>query len=181
MDAPPTKPVTFVGRSHPDRWLVAAVVAISLVCVGLWWSGAVAPRLTAVVASVETDPGAGAGRGVLRIELRNEGLLPVDLRGVRVEERGGAPLEVGPVRIDGHHSAADGLRLEGGRAMTVDVAYAVDCNPPLGYGADPEIAVRVRAPLGVTQARPVRTASADELVDPGPLLCPRSSEAGAGA
>ncbi len=165
----PVLPVVFVPKSHPERPLVAAMAAVVLVCVGLWWSGAVGPRLTAVVGSVEAD--AATGRGTLHIELRNEGRLPLELRGVTVDDRRGPPVDLGPVLVDGH--PADDVWVGVGDLVRLDVAYTVDCHRPTGYGADPELGVSVRAPLGVTQTRPIRRdASVGRSVDPGPLLCP---------
>ena len=176
-------PLTFVPRPHPERRLVAAIAAIAVVCAGLWWSGALAPRLTAALRAVEADADA-VGRGTLVVELRNDGPLAVRVRGVRVDDRGGPPVEIGPARIGGRPlvDTPGGARLPVGYVGLLELPYAVDCDRPGGYGADPEVFVRVRAPLGVTQSRPVRMdavydalSGGDESFDPGPLLCPAPS------
>lgn len=171
------EPAVFVPRGHPDRRLVAAITLIGVVCVALWWFGAAGPRLTAVVRTVDADT--AGGRGTLLIEVRNDGRLPVDLRGIEVDDRGGPPLRVGDVRINGRRDGAIRARLESGEVARLDLSYSVDCNRPTGYGSDPVLAVRVKAPLGITRGLPAGTSDlyrartgGDESVDPGPLLCP---------
>lgn len=174
----PAEPATFEPRAHPERRLIGAIVLIAVVCVGLWWTGAVGPRLsTAVVAVDPADP--SGERGTIHIEMRNEGLLPVEVRGVRVDDWRGSGVEVGQVLIDGRLPGEAGVRVEGGEVVRLALPFAVECNRPDGYGADPELGVRVRAPLGVTQTRRAGTGPLDRarargagVVDRGPLLCP---------
>jgi hypothetical protein len=175
----PAEPATFAPRAHPERRLIAAIVLVALVCVGLWWTGAVGPRLSAAVVEVESADGSG-GRGTVHIEVRNDGLLSVEVRGVRVDDRRGAGVEVGQVLIDGRVPGDAGVRVEGGDVVRLELPFAVECKRPDGYGADPDLGVRVRAPLGVTQTRRVGTGPVDKaraagtaaFVDRGPLLCP---------
>ena len=173
----PTGPVAFAPTNRPVRRLVAVIIAAGLVSVVLWWFGAVGPRVTISVRSVGADT--AAGRGTLHIEVRNDGRLPVDVRGVSVDDRQGPSVEVAEVRVDGHLLGRDPVRVATGQVVRLDVAYAVDCNRPGGYGADPSLGVRVEAPLGTTQTRTVGSADVyrllsggDGSVDPGPLLCP---------
>ncbi|MEA2718114.1 MAG: hypothetical protein QOI99_2431, partial [Actinomycetota bacterium] len=147
----PGTPGTFVARPRPERRLVTAMIAVSVVCVGLWWAGAVGPRVTAVVRSVEA--GTAAGRGTIHVEVRNHGRLAVRVRGVRVDDRQGPKVELGPVRVDGRDLPPEGVPVAGGEVARLDVAYTVECDAPRGYGADPAVGVRVRAPLGVTHTR----------------------------
>jgi hypothetical protein len=175
----PAEPAPFEPRAHPERSLIAVIVLVAVVCVGLWWTGAVGPRLSAVVVGVESADPSG-GRGTVHIEVRNEGRLPVEVRGVSVDDRRGAGVEVGQVLIDGRVPGAAGVRVGAGDVVRLELPYTVDCDRPTGYGADPDLGVRVRAPLGVTQTRPVGTGPVDkarragttDFVDRGPLLCP---------
>ena len=177
----PAEPATFEPQAHPERRLIAAIVLVALVCLGLWWAGAVGPRLTAEVVEVESADASG-GRGTVHIEVRNDGLLPVEVRGVTVDDRRGAGVEVGQVLIDGRVPGEAGVRVGAGDVVRVEVPFAVECNRPNGYGADPGLGVRARAPLGVTQTRRVGTGPLDEAshggttdhIGRGPLLCPSS-------
>ncbi len=189
-DAPPTTPTpfgtpAFVPTARPERHLVAAIAVIGLVCVALWSTGAVGARVTAVVQTVDADT--VAGRGTLHVELRNDGPMRLEVRDVVVDDRGGPPVQVGTALVAGHPLAGDPVRVPGGGVVQVEVPYTVDCGRPTGYGADPELGVRVRAPFGTTQTRPIGTEAVydsrnggDDPVDSGPLLCPVAGRRGVG-
>lgn len=176
MTSPTAAEATFAPPGRPERRLVAAIVAVCVVCVGLWWSGAVGPHVSAAVRSVAA--------GKIDIQLRNDGRLPVEVRGIRIDDRQGPPVAVAAVTVDGRPLAAP-VRVAGGDVAWVQVSYIVDCDRPTGYGADPDIAVRVKAPGGATQVRPVDVSSwydartgGDRSVEPGPMLCPSVSPIG---
>ena len=171
------EPATFHPRSHPEVPVVIALAVLGSACAGLWWSGAVAPRVTAEVRSI-ADTRTGAVPGTIAIVIENHGPLGVELRQVGVSVSGGAPVEVLGVRISGR-DIGPGARLGAGQAARIDVDYVFDCRGAAGIGADPAVWVRVRGVLGPTHTQQASTlalqrerSGGNDSRDPGPLLCP---------
>lgn len=167
----------FRSRSRPELPVVAALAVLGLVCAGVWWSGAVAPRVTAVVRSIEMGS-IGGGPGTIAIDFENDGPLGVELRQPSLSVNSGAPVVVLAVRVNGR-DLGSGARLEAGQAARIEVVYAFDCRGPGAIGADPAIFLRVSGALGVTRTRQANTlalergrSGGDHSRDPGPLLCP---------
>ena len=136
---------TYVPEGRPVRTFALVLVAIGLASIALWWSGAVAPRLT-------TGSGSAASfdttslEGDVRVSVRNAGRLPLRVRGIAVDDprlRQRA-VEVLAPDPDTEVFGEPGLRrfepltLGAGEAAEVRVAFRADgCAPaePDGGGA----------------------------------------------
>lgn len=132
----------FVPTGNPVSRFVAALAAVGVAASALWFSGLAAPRLAVVSAATATAAVDAAPRRVLTLRLRNEGPLPVEVRGFRARD--------GRVSIGSARSGA--VRLGGGEAATFEVDHLVDCRP----GLQPPVGrleVVVRTPLGIERAR----------------------------
>jgi hypothetical protein len=164
-------------RSRPDLPVVAALAVLGVVCTGLWWSGAVAPRVTAVVRSIDAS---GTG-GTIAIDVANQGPLAVEVRQVRVSVSGGAPVEIVAERLD-RQNLRSPARLTAGQSARIEVDYAFDCRGPSAIGADAAVLVRVSGALGATRTRQASTLEVErersggrDFRDLGPLLCPMAT------
>ena len=93
-----TDHVSFTTRPrHPVRWSVCVPLGVAALLLLAWWSGLVAPRLTATGVSRSFDP---PGETVL--ELRNEGRLPVQvLAASPIGEEVTVAALVSPVQVPG--------------------------------------------------------------------------------
>ena len=130
----------FVPAGNPVRRFVAALAAVGVAASALWFSGLAAPRVGVV--SATTTAVDAAPRRVLTIRLRNEGPLPVEVRGFKARD---GRVDIGSVR-------SGGVDLGGGESATFEVDHLVDCRPGPQRPA-PRLEVAVRTPLGLERAR----------------------------
>ena len=125
---------TFVPDQRPVRRFVAVIASIVVVLAVLWWSGAVAPRVSVPCGSdhLRTGPEAEA----IRIDLRNDGSLPMDVIGLDIDQ----DVEVVDIRVDRMDLPANGARVGGGETAVVELFLVLDqpvpdVAPGPGHGA----------------------------------------------
>lgn len=118
---------TFVPDQRPVRRFVAVIASIAAVLAVVWWSGALAPRLSIVCGldHIETGPDADT----VRIGIRNDGPLPVDMTGVDTDP----DVDVVSLRVDGVELPAGGARLGGGDTVVIELVF-------VGHEAVPDVA-----------------------------------------
>jgi len=172
-----SEPTPFRTRSRPEVPVVVVLAVLGLACAGLWWTGAVAPRVTAVVRSIG-DARTSAVPATMAIDVKNHGPLGVDVRRVSMSARSGAPVRILDARISGRH-LGPGARLKAGQAARIDLEYAFDCQGAAAVEADADVWVHVRGAIGDARTRPASTlavqrerSGGQDFRNSGPLLCP---------
>lgn len=106
----------FVPDAQPVRRFVAAIALVVLALAALWWSGALAPRLSA---ACRERPGIGTDADTVRFELENIGPLAVRILGLDGPDE---TIERSRVRIDQRVVPAHGVSLAGGGSAAIEVA-----------------------------------------------------------
>lgn len=135
---------TFVPDQRPVRRFVAVIASIAMVLAIVWWSGALASRLSIVCGldHIETGPDADT----VRIGVRNDGPLPVDITGADIDPDVDVDVvtdvDVVSLRVHGVELPAGGARVGGGETAVVEISLVVnepvpDVAPGPGHGAAP--------------------------------------------
>lgn len=122
---------TFVPDQQPVRRFVAVIASMAAVMAIVWWSGALAPRLSIVCGldQIETGPDADT----VRIGIRNDGPLPVDLTGVDIDP----DVDAVSLRVHGVELPAGGARVGGGDTVVMELRFvAHDAVPATAPGPD---------------------------------------------
>lgn len=182
MNRTSSNPTPFRTRPRPEVPVVVALAVVGLACAGLWWTGVVAPRVTAAVRSIG-DAKTSAVPATMAIDVKNHGPLGVDVKRVSMSLRSGAPVRILAARISGRN-LGPGARLKAGQAARIDLEYAFDCQGPAAVEADADVWVHVRSAIGDTRTRPASTlalqqerSDGQDFRDHGPLLCPLAAPA----
>jgi len=155
----------FAPSGHPVERFVAVLAVVALVLVAMWWSGAVAPRLSVSVSN-RFDPQASTGEAL--VVVRNRGPLPARVRAPRAVERPEPGGFQQPTRLVDTTPGGE-VRLGAGESARFTVTYLVDCavaeatrtSRQGSVGPDLDLYLPVEGLLGVARSHRPRPSDHD--------------------
>lgn len=150
---------TFVPDQRPVKRFVAAIAAATVVLAASWWSGAVAPRVSVPCAIGRVSE---LGVSLIRILVRNEGPLPVDITDVSITDD---HIEVVAVRLGKTTLTPQGGAIGAGEEVIVELEVVARSSEPTATSEpsdvrppDTGVDLTLRTIVGIERTQPTGVA-----------------------